>query len=122
MKPSIVKPVMLRYSEASGTSTVTPDPSEYLRMTPSSEEDAAVPAPAEPEWFFNDFDRFSMLSKRAGRELAVDWNQRKPCLEDRTNACAFDRHYIYHTAWAARVLARSKPKTHVDISSSLYFS
>lgn len=34
----------------------------------------------------------------------------------------FDRHYIYHTAWAARVLARLRPKKHVDISSLTYFN
>ena len=34
----------------------------------------------------------------------------------------FDRHYVYHTSWAARVLKESNPAKHVDISSSLYFS
>jgi SAM-dependent methyltransferase len=33
----------------------------------------------------------------------------------------FDRHYVYHTAWAARVLAQTRPIRHVDIGSSLYF-
>ncbi|MGB9180439.1 MAG: DUF268 domain-containing protein, partial [Pyrinomonadaceae bacterium] len=33
----------------------------------------------------------------------------------------FDRHYIYHPAWAARVLAQTRPDSHVDISSSLHF-
>ncbi len=45
-----------------------------------------------------------------------------PCLEDDTGQTLFDGHYIYHTAWAARVLAKTKPIVHVDISSSLYFS
>jgi hypothetical protein len=38
-----------------------------------------------------------------------------------TSETSFDRHYTYHTAWAARVLARTRPSEHVDISSSLYF-
>lgn len=33
-----------------------------------------------------------------------------------------DRHYIYHTAWAARKLAEIMPEKHVDISSSIYFN
>ena len=33
----------------------------------------------------------------------------------------FDRHYVYHPAWAARVLARTKPEKHIDIGSTLYF-
>lgn len=34
----------------------------------------------------------------------------------------FDGHYIYHPAWAARILAKTKPAYHVDISSTLTFS
>ena len=34
----------------------------------------------------------------------------------------FDRHYILHTAWAARILASLSPTKHVDISSSVYFN
>ena len=34
----------------------------------------------------------------------------------------FDKHYICHTAWAARVLARTRPVKHVDIASSVFFS
>lgn len=56
-------------------------------------------------------DRFTIL-----------WKDRQPCLNDKTLVTSFDRHYIYHTAWAARILAKTKPKLHIDISSSLYFS
>lgn len=45
-----------------------------------------------------------------------------PCLKDKTLTTSFDRHYVIHTAWAARVLKICSPKTHTDISSSLYFS
>src|SRR5690349_6587018 len=114
MKPSNATPVMLRYSEASGSLNARPDPSEYLRMTSS--------APAEPTWFQQDFDRFAALAKQRERGFAMEWSDSKPCLDDRTSECGFDRHYIYHTAWAARVLARSRLARHVDISSSLYFS
>ncbi len=34
----------------------------------------------------------------------------------------FDKHYICHTAWAARVLAEIRPKKHVDIASSVLFN
>ncbi len=33
-----------------------------------------------------------------------------------------ERHYTYHPAWAARVLAETRPAKHVDISSALSFS
>jgi|LauGreDrversion4_2_1035121.scaffolds.fasta_scaffold09463_3 hypothetical protein len=34
----------------------------------------------------------------------------------------FDTHYIYHVAWALRILAKTRPSHHLDISSSLYFN
>jgi SAM-dependent methyltransferase len=43
------------------------------------------------------------------------------CLGDATAYTGFDRHYVFHTAWATRVLAETRPAEHVDISSSLHF-
>ncbi len=45
-----------------------------------------------------------------------------PQIKDRTINTNFDRHYIYHTAWAARKVKEINPLFHIDISSSLYFS
>jgi SAM-dependent methyltransferase len=42
-------------------------------------------------------------------------------LEDRTDVTAFDPHYTYHPAWAARIIARTRPARHVDVSSTLHF-
>jgi hypothetical protein len=60
---------------------------------------------------FNDFvrrsdDRFEIIYERTLKELTQ----------------IFDKHYICHTAWAARVLARVRPEKHVDIASSVYFN
>lgn len=41
---------------------------------------------------------------------------------DSTKFTSFDRHYTYHTAWAARKVKEINPELHIDISSSLYFS
>ena len=70
--------------------------------------------------FLADFRRFRGQAGR--RRMPVRWADRYPCLDDATATTPFDKHYIYHTAWAARVLARLRPARHVDISSSLYFS
>jgi SAM-dependent methyltransferase len=51
----------------------------------------------------------------------LHWSDRRAFLDDRTAGTAFDRHYIYHPAWAARVLARTRPSAHIDISSTLHF-
>jgi len=69
-----------------------------------------------------DFKKFKVISSRNKRKLVPSWKDRLPCLHDKTDKTYFDRHYIYHTAWAARVLAKTQPQKHIDISSSLYFS
>jgi SAM-dependent methyltransferase len=72
--------------------------------------------------FRAEFARFGEISRSSARFFEMDWADRLPCRDDRTAGTAFDRHYIYHTAWAARVLARLRPGLHVDIASSLYFA
>ena len=56
------------------------------------------------------------------RNFLINREDFLPCLNDKTPYTGFDRHYIYHLAWAARILNKIKPASHVDISSSLYFS
>jgi predicted SAM-dependent methyltransferase len=52
----------------------------------------------------------------------LQWKRRFPVLHEKRGNTSFDRHYIYHSAWAARVLAKLKPAKHIDISSSLFFN
>ncbi|MHB8727697.1 MAG: DUF268 domain-containing protein [Sulfuricaulis sp.] len=72
--------------------------------------------------FLHSYFLFKTYARQVQRDISVKWCDRSPYLQDRTPETGFDRHYIYHTAWAARVLAGTKPAKHVDISSSLYFS
>lgn len=72
--------------------------------------------------FIKDFLAFKRLASTSEVRFAISWRDRYPCLHDRTSGTGFDRHYVYHTAWAARVVKETQPKAHVDISSSLYFS
>jgi len=51
----------------------------------------------------------------------ISWLDKKIILNENTPHTDFDRHYIYHPAWAARILAKTKPKEHIDISSTLSF-
>ena len=61
--------------------------------------------------------------RRAGRgRFRLAWSERYPRLDERTATTEFDAHYVYHTAWAARVVAATRPALHVDISSALDFS
>src|SRR6266581_2718989 len=45
-----------------------------------------------------------------------------PCLNDNTGITPIEPHYTYHPAWAARVLAATRPYKHIDISSTTNFS
>ncbi|MBN2106049.1 MAG: DUF268 domain-containing protein [Deltaproteobacteria bacterium] len=67
-----------------------------------------------------EFQLFKSLDSQ-GR-FTVEWKDRYPCLHDKTAATSFDRHYVFHTAWAARILAKTRPAEHVDIGSLLYFT
>lgn len=71
--------------------------------------------------FRKDFNKFRELSTNNERDLPLRWEERLPCLNDRTSITEFDRHYVFHLAWAARILAATIPSQHVDISSSLAF-
>jgi SAM-dependent methyltransferase len=64
---------------------------------------------------------FSTLRRASVPRFALRWKDRWLCWGDATSVTGFDRHYVFHTAWAIRVLAESRPVEHVDISSSLYF-
>src|SRR3989339_156587 len=68
--------------------------------------------------FFAEYFRYRRLCRRGN--LSVP----KPAdlsyyPYDKTAKTSFDRHYLYHCAWAARVVRKLNPSEHVDISSSL---
>lgn len=71
--------------------------------------------------FQNDFEYFSLQGSRTASRFMLDWTDRRPYLDDKTRTTNFDRHYVYHPAWAARILSQTRPKLHVDIGSTLYF-
>ena len=75
----------------------------------------------ENKEFYNDYDKFQVLSNSTQKRFQFNKKDLFPCLSDKTHNTDFDIHYIYHTAWAARILKKINPLNHVDISSSLYF-
>lgn len=91
-------------------------------------------APARPRWLApwrnwgrerklrRQFETFRSAQRGATRQFQIDWRDRSLCYEDDLPSTPFPRHYVLHTAWAARVLARYRPAQHIDISSNLYFN
>lgn len=71
--------------------------------------------------FLHDYFYFKRLERNSVSRFFLYWSDRYPCLYDKTDQTDFGRHYVYHTAWAGRVLAATKPSNHIDISSCLRF-
>jgi SAM-dependent methyltransferase len=71
--------------------------------------------------FFSDLSKFRKLSRATTNRFPAELLKIHPRLGEATATTGFDNHYIYHPAWAARIVAKLKPEFHVDISSSLHF-
>jgi SAM-dependent methyltransferase len=57
----------------------------------------------------------------ADKRFDCDWKDRNPRLDEATSTTGYDAHYVYHTAWATRIIVKSNPRKHIDISSSIDF-
>lgn len=69
--------------------------------------------------FEEQFKRFHALdTQKKLPNRKEDWF---PCLDDDTENTGFDFHYVYHPAWAARIVKKINPEKHIDISSTLHF-
>lgn len=71
--------------------------------------------------FVAEFVAFRDRTLKAGREFIPLWKNRQPLFNYKTPDTKVDRHYVFHTSWASRVLAKTLPKEHVDIGSTLNF-
>jgi len=66
--------------------------------------------------------QYRELKGQSAPRFAMTWKDRWLHLRDATATTGFDKHYVFHTAWASRVIAETRPTQHVDIASSLYFA
>lgn len=62
-----------------------------------------------------------LMSDYPQRSFKIQWKNIIPYLKDNTANTSFEAHYIYHPAWAARIIRETAPEYHVDISSTLHF-
>lgn len=72
-------------------------------------------------WFISDYFTLkkALLSDK---RFTLSMRNLKPILIDKTSITKFEPHYVYHPAWAARIVAKNNPEKHIDISSILQFS
>lgn len=72
-------------------------------------------------FILKDYLRFKKESEEAARGFSLSYEDLWVCLTDKTPETDFERHYVYHLAWAARCVKEIAPKLHVDIGSRLFF-
>ncbi len=72
-------------------------------------------------FILKDYLRFKKEAAFAKRGFSLSFNDLWPCLNDKTPETDYERHYVYHIAWAARCVKELNPKLHVDIGSRLFF-
>ncbi len=75
----------------------------------------------EQNKFIRQFHEFSKHSGNYNQRFSLEEKDNTPMLGDDTGITTFDAHYVYHPAWAARIVKQINPAYHVDISSTLHF-
>lgn len=85
-------------------------------------KDIFIRFPKKIALFFGFLGEWSRFKSKNDKRFTVKTSDLYPCLKDKITTTPFDHHYTYHPAWAARILAQTKPAYHVDISSILHFS
>lgn len=69
--------------------------------------------------YMSELVRFRKMNRHRSK---IRFRDAYPCLKDKSQTTPFDHHYTYHPAWAARVIAKTRPELHIDISSILSFN
>lgn len=69
----------------------------------------------------HDYIRFKQVLRDRNNRFTMNWRDFSSHIGDKTKTTGFDRHYLYHVAWAARKVKEINPALHVDVASSLYF-
>lgn len=68
-----------------------------------------------------DLNAFRASEAKTKSRFTLREEDLRPFLGDKTQNTSFDRHYVYHVAWACRVVKDINPQVHVDFASSLHF-
>lgn len=71
--------------------------------------------------FKEELQAFRDSESKTSSRFSLKEDDLYPCLNDNTPFTGFDRHYVFHVAWACRIVKEINPTVHTDFSSSLYF-
>ena len=79
--------------------TLTPVKTMLRRIPPIARVKDSLDHAAVLRRFRQEFENFKTASESGRPRFELDWQDRYPCLNDRTAKTGFDRHYIYHCGW-----------------------
>jgi len=67
--------------------------------------------------------QLKLYKELSGNSFRFNGNQitKRIIIGEDTINTGFDAHYIYHPAWAIRIVKQINPEIHIDISSTLHF-
>lgn len=85
-------------------------------------KDILIRLPKKIVFFFQVLAQMNKFRNHHDKRFSIKFSDIYPCLTDKLKTTPFDQHYIYHPAWAARILAATRPDAHIDISSILSFA
>lgn len=77
---------------------------------------------ARMKGFRKELALFKASAAKTKQRFSLNEADLHPCLFDNTAYTEFDRHYVFHVAWACRIVKEINPSVHTDFSSSLHFS
>lgn len=89
-------------------------------QTPPVDQTAGVRK--ENDWVARNYQILLEQEQRTTKRFPFEKKDFNIITHQNTDQINFDNHYLYHTAWAARVVQRINPVKHVDISSYTYFA
>ncbi len=72
--------------------------------------------------FVRQWRQFRAAARAAGdARFALSTINLYPIVQENTATTSFERHYVFHPAWATRKVAQLRPARHVDVGSTLQF-
>jgi hypothetical protein len=72
-------------------------------------KDILIRFPKKIARFFSYLGELNRFRNKNDKRFPVKTSDMYPCLKDSITKTPFDHHYTYHPAWAARILAQTKP-------------
>jgi hypothetical protein len=115
--------MQLRNDSNGGQGTIKTQPEKPVMTVPVNPpvKNSAVSV-NDNDWVARNYQILLEQEKKTNKRFPFEKKDFNIITHQKTDQINFDNHYLYHTAWAARVVQKINPVKHVDISSYTYFA